>query len=148
VPPEALACVGGLFLTQNNVDEARQVLTQAQSLGYGDWLLHYNLGSLLLREGDYRGSSREYWKSFRLKRSWSSLRMWSTVNTYRFRLLIAALLGITTLAAYGLRSALLLFIVMTPLMMVGLWSAIRKKKSGVLIFLISLAIVLGFFLTK
>ncbi len=147
--PEALAFAGGLFLAQNNIDEAGQVLRKAQSLGYDDWVLHYNLGSLLLREGNYSGSSREYWKSFRLKRSWSTLRRWSAVNAYRFPLLFAALITITMLAAFYLRMALLLFVATAPLVMGGLWLAIRKEKKGVLIFLLGLSVVLGFFfLTK
>jgi tetratricopeptide (TPR) repeat protein len=151
ISPESsdiLSFGGGVLIAQNKSREAYEMLQRAKILNPSDWMVYYNLGSLYLTERKYRKSSSEYMKSLSLKRSIRTLEKLLVINAYIYRVPVVGTMGVMTLIAFYLRSAILLFVLTFPIIIVGLVAIAGKNRRGLLMVLLGLIPILLFFLMK
>ena len=151
ISPESsdiLSFGGGLLIAQNKLDEGYQMLQKAREQNPNDWMVYYNLGSLYLLKGKYSESAREYFASFKLRRSLSAAKRLLIVVGYIYRVPIITVLTVISLLAFYLRSMILLNIVTLPIIVVGLVALFERNKKGLLLILLGCIPLLLFFLTK
>jgi tetratricopeptide (TPR) repeat protein len=146
--PELLSFGGGVLVARHKLDEGLEMLGKAKELNPGDWMAHYNLGSANLLQKKYRESASEYFLSFKIRKSFSTLQRLFVVNVYIYRLIVAAILTILSLFSFYMRSVALLSVITIPTVLVGLMAVLKKDKVGFLMILLGIIPLVLFSLTK
>lgn len=145
---DILAFAGGVLVGLQKIEEGRAMLYQARKIDPEDWMVYYNLGYAYLVEKNLKASLGEYLKSFRLKKSFSTLARIFIIGLNAY--LIPVLIGSISLAfiAFYMRSLVLLLVPTAPLILAGLISVFLwgERKKGLFIILCGVVPLMIFYL--
>lgn len=136
--PDVLSFGGGVYVSRGREKDGIEMLDKAVQINPNDWMAYFNLGSFYFLQKDYKGAVLQYLKSYKFKKSLSTLLKIIILYLYIYRVVIVIFMALLTLVSFYLKSIILLFIVTMPVISVGFIGILNKHSKGLLIVLLGL----------